>query len=171
MLKILKWYVGFIGKINKNLVFLAWIVFPIGFIMLYEVFARYLFNSPTRWAWDVNTQLQCLYVVLAGGYVMYHDKHIRSDLFYAKWSTKRKAWVDLAGSLLLLCFLGAAMFSTVKDALRAVRLNEHLISSLNPPIYPLKIVMVMGVFLFLLQAVAELLKNLLTVMDKVEVGS
>ena len=102
---------------------------------------------------------------------MYHDKHIRSDLFYAKWSIKRKAWMDLVGSSLLLCFLGAAMFSTFKDAVRSVRLNEHVISSLSPPIYPLKIVMVLGVFLFLLQAVAELLRNLLTVMDKIEEGS
>jgi TRAP-type mannitol/chloroaromatic compound transport system permease small subunit len=139
--------------------------------MLYEVIARYAFNSPTTWAWAVNSQLLCFLAVMAGGYVLYHQAHIRSDLLYARWSTKKKALVDLLTSFLPLLFCGAAVMASVKLAGKSVVLKEHASTFLGQPLYPLRIVIAIGAFLFLLQVIAEVIRNVLIVTGKLNPGS
>ncbi|QIZ75598.1 TRAP transporter small permease subunit [Ferrimonas lipolytica] len=39
---------------------------------------------------------------IGAGYTLLHQGHVRVDIFYRHWSTRRKALVDLAGYLLLL---------------------------------------------------------------------
>ena len=51
-------YCIIIGKINLFLgKVLQWTILPISAIVMFEVIARYVFNRPTIWAWDVNVQL------------------------------------------------------------------------------------------------------------------
>ena len=34
----------------------AWLAIPMAFGLFYEVFARYLFNAPTQWAFELTYQ-------------------------------------------------------------------------------------------------------------------
>jgi TRAP-type mannitol/chloroaromatic compound transport system permease small subunit len=40
--------------------------------------------------------------MLAAAYTLQHDEHVRVDLFYRELSRRRRAWVDIAGTLLFL---------------------------------------------------------------------
>ena len=148
----------------------SWFLLFLIAVILYEVIARYVFNSPTKWAWDVNAQLLALFTVMAGGYVLYHKGHIRSDLFYARWSARRRASIDLITSFLPLFFCAAAVITSVKQAVSSVALREHSITILSPPLYPLRIVVAIGALLFLLQVIAEMIQNLLVVTGKLDSG-
>lgn len=161
-------YIRFADGLNRRLGVIAWAVFILMFIMLYEVIARYVFNSPTKWAWDVNGQLLCFYTVMVGGYVLYQRGHIRSDLFYARWSAKKRALVESYSSFLPLLFFGAGVSSSLTAAVRSVLLTEHATTILGPPLYPLRIVIAIGMFLFLLQVIAEVMRNLLIVTGKLD---
>ncbi|MBY6018098.1 TRAP transporter small permease subunit [Ferrimonas balearica] len=39
---------------------------------------------------------------LGAGFTLKHNGHVRVDIFYRNWSARRRAWVDLLGTLLLL---------------------------------------------------------------------
>jgi TRAP-type mannitol/chloroaromatic compound transport system permease small subunit len=170
MSKFCKKYIGFIDSLTERLRSLIWLIPVMMFIMLFEVVARYLFHSPTKWAWDVNTQILCFFAVSIGGYTLLHGSHIRSDILYAKWSIKKKAWVDLITSFLPLIYLGGVLTASIKLAARSVTLSERTTSLLESPIYPLKIVIAIGSFLFLLQVISEIMRNFLIVAGKLDSG-
>jgi TRAP-type mannitol/chloroaromatic compound transport system permease small subunit len=170
MKKFCQVYIRIIDGLNERCGLIAWLILLMAFIMLFEVIARYVFNSPTRWAWGVNSQLLCFVTVMAGGYVLYHEAHIRSDLFYAKWSARRKALVNLFTSFLPLLFCGAAVVASVKLASKSVLLREHSTTILGHPLYPIRIVIAVGAFLFLLQVIADIMRNLLIITGNLDSG-
>ena len=63
-------------------------------IQVMEVILRYVFNSPTIWAWDVNAQLFMGVSILGGAYVLLHDAHVRVDVLYGRVSERKKAIFD-----------------------------------------------------------------------------
>jgi len=168
--KFCKQYVGFADGLSERLRALVWLIPVMMFVMVFEVVARYVFDSPTTWAWDVNTQILCFFAVSVGGYTLLHRAHIRSDILYAKWSIKKKAWLDLVTSFLPLIYLGGALAASIKFAAWSVGLKEHTTWLLESPIYPLKIVIAIGTFLFLLQVIAEIMRNFLIVTGKFDSG-
>jgi TRAP-type mannitol/chloroaromatic compound transport system permease small subunit len=159
----LQWFVGVVDKINEKMRFAGLVMLIMAFIMTYEVVARYVFNAPTKWAWDINSQLLCLIIVVAGGYAQLHKTHIRVDVIYSLWSDRKKAMVDFFTSFLPLLFLGFLLYSTGVMAKRAVQRLECAPTYFAPPIYPLKVLMVVGVSLFLLQVIADIIRNYLAI--------
>ncbi len=163
-------YTKFADKLAKISGNLYWLVIPIMFIMLFEVIARYVFNSPTIWAWDINPQIVCTYAVLTGGYTAFMGGHIRSDLFYAKWSRKRKALVDVLTSILSLAFFIMGLIACWKFAVKAIVGNEHKYTLLQTPLAPIRIIITMGVLLFLIQVISDLIKNFFIVINSSKNG-
>ena len=56
--------------------------------LLFEVVARYMFNSPTSWATEATTMLFVAYTILSGGYLLLHRGHIKVDIFYQQFSPR-----------------------------------------------------------------------------------
>ena len=78
-----------IDKVNERVgTVVAFGLIVMMFIMLYEVVARYVFDSPTIWAWDVNGLLFSAVLVLGGGYVLLHRGHVRLDILFERLSPR-----------------------------------------------------------------------------------
>src|SRR5210317_990404 len=87
----------------------AVLIFPMIGSLVYEVIARYFFNSPTIWANDVATILYGSFFMLGSAYALQRQQHIRTDWLYEKWSTRTKGIVDSV--LYITCFFpGLAIF-------------------------------------------------------------
>ena len=55
---------------------------------IYEVASRYLFNSPTQWAFEVVMVLCATAWMLSAGYITLHKRHIAINVLYL-WRGKR----------------------------------------------------------------------------------
>ena len=66
----------------------GWLIIPLCFLVAYDVIIRYIFNSPTVWAWDINTQLLGAMVALGGAYALLHDGHVGVDVISVLLSRK-----------------------------------------------------------------------------------
>ncbi len=131
------------------------------FMMTWEVVARRLFNSPTSWAWPLCVQLQLVVAALAGGYCVLHKAHVRMDVFYSRLSPKKQAIMDLATFVFVLIFLGVAMWRATEMGLLSFSVLETTNVGFKPPIWHLKLIIVpLGILLFLLQEIAEFIRNL-----------
>src|ERR671925_1620885 len=75
-------------------VWLAWLNVPLVLAVTYEVVARYVFNAPTIWAFDVTYMLYSAIFMLGAAYALHKGAHIRTDFFYEKWTAKTKGMVD-----------------------------------------------------------------------------
>jgi TRAP-type mannitol/chloroaromatic compound transport system permease small subunit len=144
----------------------AWLVIPMLLGLVYEVFARYLFDAPTIWAYDLTYMLYGSHFMLGAAYTLYLGGHIRTDFFYAKWSPARQGLVDAL--LYLLFFFPGIVFFLIAgfdEAQRSWELREASdVSPWRPPIYPFKAVIPVAALLLIVQGVSEFLKSVYAIM-------
>src|SRR5687767_12591606 len=72
----------------------AWLNVPLVLAVSYEVIARYAFNAPTMWSFDVTYMLYGTIFMLGAAYALHKGAHIRTDFFFEKWSTRTKGIID-----------------------------------------------------------------------------
>lgn len=149
-----------INEIVGRIVSVIAIVFAA--VIIYDVFMRYTYNAPTRWAFDVSKQLYGFYFILLGGYALRHKAHVRVDLITERLSPLVQRIVDVAGYLIF--FFPFVWVFTTRSwdfAIKAWNQGETTYGSVQLPVYPLKMAMFVAAVLLLLQGVSEVLKILL----------
>jgi TRAP-type mannitol/chloroaromatic compound transport system permease small subunit len=139
----------------------CWLIVPLVCAMVYEVFARYLFNAATIWSYDVAYMLYGSHFMLGAAYTLLRGGHIRTDIFYMNWSTRTKGIVD-ASLYLFLFFPGMALFfwMGLQEALQSWDIREVSDASpWRPPLYPFKTVIPVAAALIIIQGISEFLKS------------
>jgi len=100
------------------------------------------------------------YYLLGGAYSIQLGSNVRMDLFYSQWSDRRKAWVDSFTVLLLIFYLGVLLYGGIDSTMYALKYKELSPSLWRPVMWPIKVIMCTGIFLMLLQAISELIKDI-----------
>jgi TRAP-type mannitol/chloroaromatic compound transport system permease small subunit len=137
----------------------SWLIIPMIAVLGWEVFIRYV-DRPTLWAVDIATMTYGTHFFIAGAMTLCMGKHIRTDFFYGKWSSKTQAWVDVLCYLFL--FLpGMVMFAWLSWDFFAESwdLKEKLMTTWRPPAYFYKLVIPVSASLILLQGISEIIKS------------
>ena len=141
---------------------IAWLIIPLVGGLSYEVFARYLFDAPTIWAYDTTYMLYGSHFMLGAGYTLLKKGHIRTDIFYNKFSPRLQGTID--ATLYLLFFFPGIIYFLWAGAAEAIHswslLERSDASPWRPPLYPFKTVIPVAAFLLLIQGVSEFLKSL-----------
>jgi TRAP-type mannitol/chloroaromatic compound transport system permease small subunit len=129
-------------------------------LMNIEVITRFALQMPLQGIHEVVVQFWGFYMVIGGGYVLLKKGHIVIDLLYGRWSPRIQAIADLGTSLFGFLFLGALLWFSWRGALDSIRAREMFYSALPLPIYYLKTILVVAVFLFLLQLIVTTIRNI-----------
>jgi TRAP-type mannitol/chloroaromatic compound transport system permease small subunit len=139
------------GKAISGLVLLLTVV------LCYEVIMRYAFNAPTKWAFDMSYMLGGSYFVLGQAYTLQKRKHVRIDLFYMLFTPRTKAALEIFFYLLFFFPLfGLLLYHLIPYVYFSWVMQERSMQGYWMPIlYPFKTVMPVGIFLLLLQGLAE----------------
>lgn len=77
----------------------------LAFIVAYEVVARYIFDAPTIWAYDLSLFLFGYIAALGGAYAQQKRSHINVDILYLSVSPKVKNIFNLISFTLGIFFL------------------------------------------------------------------
>jgi len=80
----------------------AWLVLAMVLITFAIVVLRYGFNFGSIAIQESVVYLHCFIFMLAIGYTLKHDQHVRVDVFYQYFTERQKAWVNLLGNIFLL---------------------------------------------------------------------
>jgi len=80
----------------------AWCIVVLTFSTCYEVFVRYVLNSPTVWAFDMSVQMYGALFMMCGAYALSQGAHVRGDVLYRLMSIKTQAKIDLVLYILFL---------------------------------------------------------------------
>ena len=146
----------------------AWITSALVLLICYDVAMRYLFRYTKIWIVELEWHLFALIFLLGMGYTFLHDRHVRVDVFYARYSAKGKAWVNLIGGLVFLlplCFM--VLTSSFEFTARAFQWNE---ASADPGGLPYRWIikgsLFIGFILLFLQAVAHIINSLLIILGQ-----
>ncbi len=160
---ILRTYVRVVDRVNYLVgrVMMYGIFFLIG-VLMYSIFAKQAFTIPPFWTLEVAQYTLVAYYLLGGAYSIQLGANVRMDLFYSRWSDRKKAWVDSITVLLLIFYLGVMLFGGMESMIYSIKYQQHSASMWRPLIWPVKAIMVSGIFLMLLQAISELIKDIAT---------
>lgn len=146
-----------------------WLVLAMVAMTFAIVVMRYAFGRSWVWMQEGVVYLHALLFLLASAYALWRDVHVRVDVLYRPFSSRRKAYVNLAGSLLLLlptCLvIGVHSWPYVIDSW-AVFEGSKDPGGLDA-IFVLKTGLLLFCGLLALQAVATVHGSLRTILDKV----
>lgn len=159
-------YVRTVDAVNKAVgLFTMYLIFAMIGILMYSAIMRgaldygFVSTSPL-WTLEMAQFVMTAYYMLGGGWSILDEGHVRMDLLYSRWSTKRKAIVDGFTAFFLVVYLGIMLYGGLSSTSYALQYGETSYSSWAPYMAPIKIIMCVGIFLMLLQAMAQLFKDI-----------
>lgn len=138
-----------------------WFIVALVVLVTGEVTLRYVFNKPTLWGYELHVMLAASSYILAFAYTHMLRAHVRVDMIYAHLPARGQALIDFLGTLFLffpfifmLCFVG---WSWMFDAWAT---GEKMpITGWYPPAGPLRTVILYGLCLFAVQAIAHFIRD------------
>lgn len=148
-----------INEVGGRLV--LWLVGAVTLISAGNALARYgLGRSSNAWL-EIQWYLFAAIFLLAAGYTLKHNAHVRVDVFYARLSERGRAWVDLLGTLLfLLPFSLLLAWLSWPGFVDAVRSGETSPDAGGLMRWPVRLLLPLGFALLTLQGVSEAIKRI-----------
>ena len=142
-------------------IWVAWLNMPLVLVVGWEVVARYVFNAPTTWSFDLTYMLYGAIFMLGSAFALHKGAHIRTDFFYDKWSVKTKGIID-AVSYIVFFFPSILLFGWVgwTEGFYSFSISEvSEQTTWRPILWPFKMVVPLACLLLLIQGVSELIKS------------
>jgi len=154
-------------------------------ILLWSSISKTFF-LPSIWTLEIAQFAMVSYYIMGGAYSIQLGSNVRMDLFYGEWTTRRKAKFDAVTVLFLIFYLGVLLYGglgstayslghygdepfgflfSVATGLEDPGRLERSPTAWRPFMWPIKLLMCIGIFLMLLQAVSELLKDILKLQE------
>ena len=138
----------------------AWLILVMAFGVGYEVFVRYVLNSPTAWALDVSFIMYGTLFMMGGAYTLSRGGHVRGDFIYRLWKPRTQAKVEMV-LYFLFFFPGvtALILSGWKYASKSWGYLEVSVNSpAGIPVFQFKTVIVAAGILLFLQGIAQVFR-------------
>ncbi len=177
-------YVRAVDAINYRVGrFIMYGIFAIMAILLWSTISK-MTSAPSLWTLEGAQFAMIAYFFLGGPYAIQMGSHVRMDLFYENWSLKRKAAVDAITVFCLIGYLAVLLWGAVGSTayslgyfgsdpfsfLAGLATGSEEVGTLErsrtifrPYLWPIKSVMCVGIVLMLMQATAELCRDVLLI--------
>ncbi len=140
---------------------LSFLFVPMTLMAMYEVVRRYLFNNPTTWVWDVNVQCFCALVVLGGAHTLQQGGHVIMDIIVSKFQEKTRLIINLFVYVVFFFIILITIWQVGMFAWDSLVIFERASTIFSPPVYPIKIIMLIGVCLLFLQGVSLFIRDVM----------
>jgi TRAP-type mannitol/chloroaromatic compound transport system permease small subunit len=150
-----------VGKVT------AWSVVALTFVICYEVFTRYVMNTPNAWVFDTTYMLYGVLFMMAGAYTLAKNGHVRGDILYGFFKPRTQAGFDLV--LYIIFFLPGVVALTYigwEFANESLAIKERSsVTSNGPYVYPFKFVIPFAGAFVLLQGIVEIIRCVICLKD------
>jgi TRAP-type mannitol/chloroaromatic compound transport system permease small subunit len=142
----------------------AWSIVVLTLAISWEVFSRYVLGKPHGWMLDAQIMMYGILFMMAGGYTLSKNGHVRGDVLYGFFRPRTQASLDLA--LYILFFLPGVVALTwagwnyFTDSL-AIR--EQTFNADPIPLYPFKFFIPFAGLILLMQGLVEIARCVICV--------
>ena len=144
----------------------AWLIVALTCLIAWEVFSRYVLNTPHDWALDVQIQMYGTLFMLAGAYTLAKNGHVRGDVLYGFFEPRTQAWIDLIlYGLFFLPGIVALTWAGWTFAQESIAIRESTFSATPLPLYPFKFMVPVAGFMLLLQGIVEIVRCIQCIRD------
>jgi TRAP-type mannitol/chloroaromatic compound transport system permease small subunit len=137
----------------------GWLIVVLTLMISWEVFSRYVLNSPHDWALDAQIMMYGTLFMMAGAYTLSKNGHVRGDVLYGFFQPRTQATIDLV--LYILFFLPGIVALTWAGwtfASESFAIREKTFSATPLPVYPFKFIIPLAGFMLLMQGLVEIVR-------------
>ena len=181
-MRFIRGYIRGIDAMNRRIGrIMMYGIFVLMGVLLWSTVSKAFF-VPSLWTLEMAQFVMVGYYILGGPYSIQLGSNVRMDLLYGDWSLRRKAWFDLFTVFFLIFYLCVLLYGAVSSTAYSLGYwgtepfsffgglitgseeighMEKSSSAWRPYLWPIKVVMIVGIFLMLLQCLSELLKDVL----------
>ncbi|MGB3290100.1 MAG: TRAP transporter small permease subunit [Burkholderiaceae bacterium] len=147
----------------------GWLVLAAVIISAGNAVVRKVFSTSSN-AWlDAQWYLFGAVFMLCASYTLLKNGHVRIDLLMAGRSKRTRDLVDVFGHIFFLIPLTLLMvYESYPFAMRSMELGETSANAGGLPIWPAKMLILVGFALLFLQAVSELIKRIAILSGRLE---
>ncbi len=148
----------------------SWLAITLVFTTAIVAIFRYAFNMGWVWMQELYVWMHAIIFLVASGYTLLHEGHVRIDVFYGPASLRAKAWVNILGTIFFLFpMVGLIGYMAVGYVtLSWSRLEASQEAGGLPGLFLLKSCMLLFVILLALQGVALLLRSVMVLRGHAE---
>ncbi len=141
----------------------SWLLIPLILAMCYEIAVRYFFGKPTMWSYDLSYMLSSLALIMGVAWVHADRSHVNVDIFVNKFPARLRTTLNMVFSLILFFpAWGLILWYMFPDILYSWSISEKASTGTwRPIIYPFKLWIFIGLAILMLQAVNELVKDVI----------
>ncbi len=138
----------------------AWLIVVLTLMISWEVFSRYILNTPHAWMFDASNMMYGTLFMMAGAYTLAKNAHVRGDVLYGFFAPRVQASLDLVLYLVFFIPGVVALVWAGWDFFQiSLAQNEHSsVAADGPPIYPFKFVIPLAGAFLLMQGVVEIVR-------------
>ncbi len=138
------------------------LLIPLILANVVEVVMRYAWGQPTVWAADTTVMTYGSLFMLGAAYTLREGAHVRTDIFWDRFSDRTKGIIDSVSYLLLFLPVMVVLFMiSIDDFLYAWSIGERSTLSLwQPIVWPYRGVIPLAAALLFIQGISEFLKSL-----------
>jgi TRAP-type mannitol/chloroaromatic compound transport system permease small subunit len=137
-----------------------WLVLFSSVISAFNALMRYTIHYSSN-AWlEIQWYMFGAMFLLAAGYALKYEEHVRVDIFFSKLTPKGQAWVDVFGGILFLMPMAVIIgWLAIPMVVNSYRIHEYSSDAGGLLRWPIKLMIPVGFALLALQGVAEIIKK------------
>jgi TRAP-type mannitol/chloroaromatic compound transport system permease small subunit len=144
----------------------AWLIVALTCMITWEVFSRYVLNTPHDWSLDAQVMLYGVLFMMAGAYTLSKNGHVRGDVLYGFFQPRTQATLDL---ILYLLFFIPGIFALTwagwTFGRESFAIRESTFSATPLPLYPFKFAIPIAGGMLLLQGIVEIVRCIQCIRD------
>jgi len=138
----------------------SWLILAVVPIIIYEIVMRYVFHLPTLWVSESMVFGCGVSYVMGAAWALQDNRHVKIDLIYGGLTARKRAVIDSITYFFFALYLGVFLWAASKYTWQSILVRETTSSAWDPPVYPIKIALVVGTALLLLQGTAKFIRDL-----------
>lgn len=126
------------------------------FLSVADVIGSQMLGRPVPGALEITESTMTLIVFGALTYAQIRRSHIRVELLYLRASARMQSAMDIVTDLAALLFFSLLVWQAFNEAVYSWQIGEATFGLIRFPLYPARIVLVLGAGLFILQLLLDL---------------
>jgi TRAP-type mannitol/chloroaromatic compound transport system permease small subunit len=138
-----------------------WLILVAVLVSAANAAIRYAFNISSN-AWlELQWYLFSAVFLFCAGYTLKHNQHVRIDVVVGRFSKRTQTWIDILGTLFFLLPMALIiMWLSWPVFVDAWTRNEVSTNAGGLIIWPARLLVPIGFFLLIVQALSELIKRI-----------
>ena len=137
-----------------------WLVLIVVLVSAANAIMRYTIHYSSNAFLEIQCYLFGVIFLFSSGYTLLRNEHVRIDLISSKFSKRGQVWIDIFGILFFLMPMAVViMLLSWPVFMHAFESQEMSNSAGGLIVWPARLMIPVGFFLLILQAISELIKR------------